>query len=167
MSYNDLQKQRERFQISTLLSLRCLDNFIYFSMCLLYCLSIVYELMCLMWVQVLACTYTPPIHPSPLQSSSLHYQIYCKTALWESTHALPSLRTAPWQLLLYIPLQMRAMNRSDYRVEQRQRRRGGKERVRRVKRERRGESEGERKKERKKERRTATGSTSGSDWGLL
>lgn len=56
-------------------------------------------------------------HPGPL----LHCEIYSKTALWESTHALPSLCTAPWQLLLYIPLQMRAMNRRDYRVEQEQR----------------------------------------------
>lgn len=94
----------------------------------------------LMCVCVLACTYVPPhtppppplLHPSPPQSSTL--QIYCKTALWESTHALPSLCTAPWQLLLYIPLQMRAMNWRDYRVEQRQWGRGGgqNERVSRV-----------------------------------
>ena len=92
---------------------------------------------CIVWalwisecVFMLACTYIPtPPPPPPLPTqilSSPHYQIYCKTALWESTHALPSLRTAPWQLLLYIPLQMRAMKRRDYRVEQRQRGRGGK-----------------------------------------
>lgn len=69
-----------------------------------------------MMVHMPVCTHiTPQPHSSPL-----HYQIYCKAALWKSTHALPSLCTAPWQLLLYIPLQMRAMNWRDYRVEQKQ-----------------------------------------------
>lgn len=77
------------------------------------------------------------------QYSPLPYQIYCKAALWESTHALPSLSTAPWQLLLYIPLQMRPMNQRDYRVEQKQWGRGGK-RVRRVGRKREREGEGKR-----------------------
>ncbi len=89
-------------------------------------------------------------HPSPPQSSPLYYEIYCKTALWESTHALPSLRTAPWQLLLYIPLQMRAMNWRDYRVEQEQRGRGGK-RKSEASWERRGEWEGEGEGERERE----------------
>lgn len=94
------------------------------------------------------------------QSSPRHCcKIYCKTALWESTHALPSLRTAPWQLLLYIPLQMRAMNQRDYRVEQKQRGRGGGQRK--------SEVSWARGTGRVWGRRRTTGGASGSDWILL
>lgn len=93
-----------------------------YSSMLLLCLSIVCKWKCLyMCARACVHVYTPP----QTQSSPLHYQIYCKAALWKSTHALPSLCTAPWQLLLYIPLQMRAMNRRDYRVEQKQWGKGG------------------------------------------
>lgn len=90
-------------------------------------------LSCSLWtceqVHFSSCVHVP-VHvrypnASPPQSSALPYEIYSKRTLWESTHALPSLPTAPWQLLLYIPLQMRAMNQSDYRVEQEQRRSWG------------------------------------------
>lgn len=99
-------------------------------------------------------TYYPP---KP-QACPLRYQIYCKAVLWESTHALPSPCTAPWQLPLYIPLQMRAENWRDYRVEQRQ---WGEERE--------GAKAGGRlgEKMRKKRRKRATSVTRGSDGGLL
>lgn len=107
----------------------------------------------LMCAQVFICTWQH-------KSSPLHYQIYCKAPQWENTHALPSVCAAPWQLLLYIPLQMRAVNCRDYRVEQSQWGRWGK---------RKSEESLERKpkQERERERRRATDSTRQRGWSLL